>query len=565
MVLRVVISLVLLMTAVSVWAKSPPPMPLPPCVVEEGRQTGACVREHVDTDISVSGTFGPGGVISTQAISAFPACHQWSIPDDIWTPSPCYSGIGLSEFGRTCGYIDLRNDEWKTTSCGNALFEDPQNVDRFWFRGESDVYQGAGRPRKTTLCFHSGNFNLYALGGPASDPEWIWSARGEDASRCVITYNERRPDGLWGPTWLLVGVQSLNRVSGSDNRQEQAVTQQWIPVDGDLRDFGPIAKFNFRAEKLLVHFDDESFHPVDETLSYAWDFGDEETSTAASPSHQFDAPGTYTVSLTVTDPSGDTDVETRQITVSGTPDLRVALEFADGRTDAPLPNENFQVTLRLSTDAGEGPISNIMLTDMFAGVSNLQVVSAPEIPADLSMAPSSNIEYVWTVRATDDKAWRLEVRASGTDKDGEEKSHRDALTVKRLTVEFIFPEDQVTLPEADDGGGLEPTEFPVRVKVTVLEGEPPVTNLKVGVDVDPRPLKIGKLQYVEETGMWVPVGAPIHFPYGLSVAPRPQPMPMREKTMWCFLILFWKPATSAHLISILSLKVWSRMIEAGLI
>ncbi|MDP2729048.1 MAG: DUF4349 domain-containing protein [Dehalococcoidales bacterium] len=45
--------------------------------------------------------------------------------------------------------------------------------------------------------------------------------------------------------------------------------------------------------------------------SYEWDFGDGETSTEASPVHNYKNAGSYTVSLTVTDDRGNTDTETR--------------------------------------------------------------------------------------------------------------------------------------------------------------------------------------------------------------------------------------------------------------
>ena len=72
-----------------------------------------------------------------------------------------------------------------------------------------------------------------------------------------------------------------------------------------------------------------------EPFNYTWDFGDGNTSTEASPSHTYEAAGTYTVNLTVTDADNDSVevtqeniVEVLQATVNPVPselgDLRIA-------------------------------------------------------------------------------------------------------------------------------------------------------------------------------------------------------------------------------------------------
>ncbi len=69
-------------------------------------------------------------------------------------------------------------------------------------------------------------------------------------------------------------------------------------------------------------------------LTYQWSFGDGDTSTQANPSHVYTTPGTYTVTLEVTDANGDqatdtsdvvvTTNETPQATASATPDAGLA-------------------------------------------------------------------------------------------------------------------------------------------------------------------------------------------------------------------------------------------------
>lgn len=75
---------------------------------------------------------------------------------------------------------------------------------------------------------------------------------------------------------------------------------------------------------LEVHFSAEgSTDPEGEYLNYAWDFGDGSTSQQVNPVHTFDfsgeAPHSYTVSLTVTDPDGAAHTHTRIISLNNTP------------------------------------------------------------------------------------------------------------------------------------------------------------------------------------------------------------------------------------------------------
>ncbi len=71
--------------------------------------------------------------------------------------------------------------------------------------------------------------------------------------------------------------------------------------------FGPV--FN-------VTFTDKST-PTNIVTSWAWDFGDGQTSSSQSPEHFYDLPGVYDVKLTVTNSSNDTNSINYRVTVSG--------------------------------------------------------------------------------------------------------------------------------------------------------------------------------------------------------------------------------------------------------
>lgn len=79
----------------------------------------------------------------------------------------------------------------------------------------------------------------------------------------------------------------------------------------------PVAAFTSNVTTIgcagTVQFTNQSVQPY----SWLWNFGDQTTSTQYSPAHQFNAPGTYTVKLVVSNPLGSDSV-THTITVTPT-------------------------------------------------------------------------------------------------------------------------------------------------------------------------------------------------------------------------------------------------------
>lgn len=70
---------------------------------------------------------------------------------------------------------------------------------------------------------------------------------------------------------------------------------------------------------LTVQFTDQSTGTI---MTWLWDFGDGDQSTAANPAHTYEAPGTYSVTLTITGPTGsDTETKTNYITAAMAPNV----------------------------------------------------------------------------------------------------------------------------------------------------------------------------------------------------------------------------------------------------
>jgi PKD repeat protein len=70
--------------------------------------------------------------------------------------------------------------------------------------------------------------------------------------------------------------------------------------------------------------------------SYAWDFGDGKSGSGTTPSHAYAKPGTYTVTLTVTDNYGLTSLVTHQVVVVAPPTAAFTSQSPTGRVGAAI-------------------------------------------------------------------------------------------------------------------------------------------------------------------------------------------------------------------------------------
>ena len=78
----------------------------------------------------------------------------------------------------------------------------------------------------------------------------------------------------------------------------------------------PTAAFTPNCTDLDCAFDGSTSSDPDGTIaSYAWDFGDGNSGSGATPSHSYGSAGNYDVTLTVTDDDGATGSTTQQVTV----------------------------------------------------------------------------------------------------------------------------------------------------------------------------------------------------------------------------------------------------------
>jgi PKD repeat protein len=110
---------------------------------------------------------------------------------------------------------------------------------------------------------------------------------------------------------------------------------------------GPVAGFSFATNLLTANFTNSSTDSGGTITSYSWNFGDGSSATTASPSHNYTAAGTYTVTLTVTDSNGASNAKTQSVTVS-----------SGGTSSQLLGNTGFETGTASPWTASSGVISN---------------------------------------------------------------------------------------------------------------------------------------------------------------------------------------------------------------
>ena len=114
--------------------------------------------------------------------------------------------------------------------------------------------------------------------------------------------------------WTLTVSDNANLDTGTLNNWQLTLTA--LSDDTPPEPVAPVANFSYSASGLTVSFSDLSTDSNNNINSYIWDFCDGNASGDANPQHNYAEPGSYQVSLTVTDSTGLTDTHSQTIAVS---------------------------------------------------------------------------------------------------------------------------------------------------------------------------------------------------------------------------------------------------------
>lgn len=194
----------------------------------------------------------------------------------------------------------------------------------------------------------------------------------------------------------------------------------------------PTAEFSSVEAGLQSTFTDESTDSDGTIASWAWNFGDSNTSTEQNPVHTYATSGTYSVTLTVTDNDGGTDDVQHDVTVIAYADITWALLTASSSTANTAsyatasisPAANKPVYLGVVTNQSSGTAPNPTVTgngltwELVDSVDMVNVLRRLSVYRAAGATPSAGavtIDYGAT--AQNSACWAI-VQATGADLGG---------------------------------------------------------------------------------------------------------------------------------------------------
>ena len=220
------------------------------------------------------------------------------------------------------------NTNGATTKCANASGWRQGNGSKYWTvnfttQGYQNIKFWSKQSGSSTNGASPKNFKVqYSL----NNTQWT-DVTGATVT-CAANWTSGVLDGISLPAacdnqqnvylrWIMT---SNNAINGTVGRTSSSYIDD-IVVKGVYMAVAPEAEFTANATSVCagatVTFTDQS---ANDPTSWAWNFGDGNTSTDQNPTHTYATAGTYTVTLVATNDFGnDTEAKTNYITVNAVP------------------------------------------------------------------------------------------------------------------------------------------------------------------------------------------------------------------------------------------------------
>lgn len=247
--------------------------------------------------------------------------------------SKCYSTSGgVSGTGFYGGVVGANSGQMSNSWSGSGVsyvYPDPMSMPSVWGSGGGLIGNDYSM---VTNSFSIGSIDPYTSSG------YVGGFTGESSYGAEFCYWNTVTSGLdYSASGEVRTTADMTYPYSDSTYVNWDFTNIWKADTQSLYNSGypffqwqssaPYAYFNATNPSnyvpLAVQFNDKSLTYTNGTFNYLWDFGDGDTSTLQNPSHTYLNPGTYTVSLTVTNPFDSTATYVRNNYIHATERLPI--------------------------------------------------------------------------------------------------------------------------------------------------------------------------------------------------------------------------------------------------